>query len=407
MKLFSTSISKPPFIFISAVLVVVTLPFGKNFSTIPIVLLVISWLFNFKKEEIVALLKEKYFWIFTTLFWLGLVGVAFANNTTKAFFIIKLYLPLLVFPVILFSVTINKNNILQIFKWFIIACFAASIYSYGNALAIWYTERKNIFYYTQLATIHPTYLATYILFSLIVIGNYFATQYKKLSLLKKVLITLLIIHFIIFTLLLSSRIAIIALALIFNALVVFHYIKKNISIVMLCLLLSINFIPAILIANSPLIKVRFAEIQTLNFTDTKNAIENSTNSRIIIWKSSIKLIKENFWLGVGTGDVTDELVKDYSNNSFNIGIKKRYNAHNQYLQVWLAYGLVGFSLFTLSFAMYWQMAIKNFDVIYLIFLLIMTIVFLTESYLQTQSGVVFFAFFNTLLFSVNNKRAIN
>jgi hypothetical protein len=56
---------------------------------------------------------------------------------------------------------------------------------------------------------------------------------------------------------------------------------------------------------------------------------------------------------------------------------------------------------------YYQMAIKNFDVIYLIFLLIMTIVFLTESYLQTQSGVVFFAFFNTLLFSVNNKRAIN
>jgi O-antigen ligase len=154
----------------------------------------------------------------------------------------------------------------------------------------------------------------------------------------------------------------------------------------------------------PLIKVRFAEIQTLNFTDTKNAIENSTNIRIIIWKSSVHLIKENFWFGVGTGDVTDELVKDYSNNSFNIGIKKRYNAHNQYLQVWLAYGLVGFSLFTLSFAMYWQMAIKNFDVIYLIFLLIMTIVFLTESYLQTQSGVVFFAFFNTLLFSVNNKR---
>jgi O-antigen ligase len=288
-----------------------------------------------------------------------------------------------------------------------VACFAASIYSYGNAMAIWYTERKNIFYYTQLSTIHPTYLATYILFSLIVIGNYFATQYKKLSLIRKVLITLLIIHFIIFTLLLSSRIAIIALALIFNALVVFHYIKKNISIVMLCLLLSINLIPAILIANSPLIKVRFAEIQTLNFTDTKNAIENSTNSRIIIWKSSVHLIKENFWFGVGTGDVTDELVKDYSNNSFNIGIKKRYNAHNQYLQVWLAYGLVGFSLFALSFAMYWQMAIKNFDVIYLIFLLIMTIVFLTESYLQTQSGVVFFAFFNTLLYSVNNKRAIN
>lgn len=157
--------------------------------------------------------------------------------------------------------------------------------------------------------------------------------------------------------------------------------------------------------NSPLIKKRFSELQQMNTTKNEKIVENSTNSRLIIWRAAFSLIKENFWTGVGFGYVTDELVKTYAENDFKKGQLKRYNTHNQYLQVWLAYGFFGFIIFFLGFCLFYVSAIKNEDDIYLIFLLLSSLVFLTETFLSSQSGVVFFAFFNSLLFAFNKSKA--
>lgn len=148
--------------------------------------------------------------------------------------------------------------------------------------------------------------------------------------------------------------------------------------------------------NNPIIKKRFAELQQLNELKDRSIIENSTNSRLIIWKAAFSLIKENFWLGVGSGDVTDEMVKTYEESNFKKGQLKRYNAHNQYLQVWLAYGVFGFLVFLSGFYIFYTTSIKNDDSVYLIFLILISLVFLTETFLNSQSGVVFFSFFNSL-----------
>ncbi len=388
-----------------SVLVVVSLPFGKNFSTIPMILLVISWLFNFKKENIVALIKEKYFWIFTALFWMAFIGVPFANNTARAAFIIKLYLPLLIFPVVFFTTTISKQNLLSIFRWFIIGAFAATVWCILLAAYHSYNGEKNAFFYTKLSIIHPTYFATYLNFVLILLGNYFATQHQKLSRLKKILLTLLIAYFIVFIILLSSRVAIISIAFVFNGLVIFHFLKKRFATVTFIVLISLNLIPVLVAINSPIIEKRFSELQHLNKMKNNSIIENSTNSRLIIWKAAFSLIKENFWTGLGSGDVTDELVKTYEEDNFKKGQQKRYNAHNQYLQVWLAYGVFGLLIFLSGFYIFYAAAIQNDDSVYLIFLILVSLVFLTETFLNSQSGVVFFAFFNSLLFAFNKAKA--
>lgn len=406
MGKFLAAISPLQLVFFCAVLIVVSLPFGKNFSTIPMILLVVSWLFQFNKEEFFSLLKKNYFWIFTALFWMALVGVAFADNTSRAAFIIKLYLPLLIFPIVFFTTTLSKQNLLFIFRWFIIGAFAATIWCILLAAYHSYNGEKNAFFYTKLSIIHPTYFATYLNFVLVLLGNYFATQHKKLSSLKKTLLTLLIVYFIVFIILLSSRIAIISIAFVFNGLVIFHFLKKRFAPVTFIVLISLNLIPLLVAFNSPIIKKRFAELQQMNEIKDRSIIENSTNSRLIIWKAAFSLIKENFWTGVGSGDVTDELVKTYEENNFIKGQKKRYNAHNQYLQVWLAYGVFGFLVFLSGFYIFYAAAIQNDDSVYLIFLILVSLVFLTETFLNSQSGVVFFAFFNSLLFAYNRKGSI-
>ena len=90
----------------------------------------------------------------------------------------------------------------------------------------------------------------------------------------------------------------------------------------------------------------------------------------------------------------EQLKKD----GYDFFFKKNYNTHNQYLQVFLDQGVFGFLLLMFfTFGMlYASLKQKNF--IYALFLVVMILNFMTESILETQSGVIFFAFFNTIFF---------
>lgn len=80
-------------------------------------------------------------------------------------------------------------------------------------------------------------------------------------------------------------------------------------------------------------------------------------------------------------------------------------SHNQYLSIGVAFGIVGliWFLITLFYPMFLQG--KNVDYLYVTFLLIAVISFLTEDTLETQAGVTFYAFFNSffLLITKRNK----
>jgi len=80
---------------------------------------------------------------------MALVGAAFADNTERGAFIIKLYLPLLIFPLIFFTSPFSKKNLLLIFRYFIIACFLATIWSYYLAIKNTFEGEKNAFLYTS------------------------------------------------------------------------------------------------------------------------------------------------------------------------------------------------------------------------------------------------------------------
>ena len=55
------------------------------------------------------------------------------------------------------------------------------------------------------------------------------------------------------------------------------------------------------------------------------------------------IIKKNFIFGVGTGDTQDSLNNRYLLNGYTDSFKHKLNAHNQYLETFIAIGLIGFS----------------------------------------------------------------
>jgi O-antigen ligase len=95
--------------------------------------------------------------------------------------------------------------------------------------------------------------------------------------------------------------------------------------------------------------------------------------------------------------VIDEVVKSYAKNKFAIGYEKRFNPHNEFVQIAVALGLVGFSLFVAMFVLGIQSAVRYKNYLYLSFHLLFMLSCQTESMLSRQKGVVFFAFFSGML----------
>lgn len=128
-----------------------------------------------------------------------------------------------------------------------------------------------------------------------------------------------------------------------------------------------------------------------------NPSGHSTTQRFEFWKAATSIIKENLLIGVGTGDVNDAFQAKYRSMNTSLDEKYWYRSHNQFLTIGVAFGILGMVVFLLSLV--YPFIITRFGVgyLYTIFFLIMFTSMITEDTLETQAGVSFFAFFNTLL----------
>lgn len=129
-----------------------------------------------------------------------------------------------------------------------------------------------------------------------------------------------------------------------------------------------------------------------------NPSGNSVMQRLEFWKAGIFIVKNNLWLGVGIGDVKQSFNKAYP--AINTLLEKKYwlRAHNQYLSFCIAFGLLGLGWFLFSLVYpFLNFPNKVYFIPYLLFVTIACVSFVTEDTLETQTGVTFFAFFNTFL----------
>ncbi len=100
--------------------------------------------------------------------------------------------------------------------------------------------------------------------------------------------------------------------------------------------------------------------------------------------------------GVGTGDIQDSFNKMYIDTQSKLNPEWRLRCHNQYLAIAVAFGFFGLLIF-IFYLVYPAITLrKKLHYLYWPFFLIVLLSFITEDTLETQSGVTFFVFFNTL-----------
>jgi O-antigen ligase len=241
--------------------------------------------------------------------------------------------------------------------------------------------------------LHPTYLSMYALLSIVLV--------YEVELVKKPLsyrtgfwlftigyLCLLVLH-------LSSKIC-------FAVLVVVVIVLVSSALIRFGRYALIILVPAVLILTFLLnlrvfaIKSRFENYVGNPLDAFKNEPPmNHQDMRILAWYSSIQIIKENFWIGVGSGDSEKSLIAKYNAIGATELAALELNSHNQFLASWVSNGIFGIAALLL---LYGSGIVSQTSKIYALFIFMIVVVSMTENILDRQQGAVFVAVFNTILF---------
>jgi O-antigen ligase len=375
------------------------LPISKKMVPPVIVLWALTSFFLFRSAN--AKLGWKELLPLLAYYFCNVVWIIGSEDRDAAYFSLEVKASLLVFPAIwLFVPQFELRRRLDVLLAFIWGCIGFALFSIGRA-AWFYRGDCDVshFYYAELGWyFHPTYLATYEAFALVVLGRMYSRKVFALGKpwLHHLTAALLIVHIG----LLSSRAGYLCALLALLLVAILQFKRKRAKEAIAYLILGISLLAAVVLF-SPTSQKRLEEAVRPKTTDviSDNAevsviASSSTSGRMVAWKTAIEVLIEHPF-GVGTGDVENELMSRYELAGEDYAARKHMNPHNQFLQAGVAFGWPGIFTLCLIFLMGFLLALKRKDFLFLSFLLLLGLNMLFESFLEVQSGVVFIAFFFT------------
>lgn len=254
---------------------------------------------------------------------------------------------------------------------------------------------------------HPSYFSIYLVFSLSIL-LVFKQQFTLLLKGKSNFLFYATVGLLILTLiLLQSKANIIALFSILIYFVILKWKKLN-AILKVLIIISIVSTIAIMALKTRFVKVveLFEKSQLTELAQNKNTYEG-TALRVFIWRASWEVIQDNFWFGVGLGDTKQVLQKKYKEKGLKYAEKWELNTHNQFLESFLEGGVIGLVLLLMLLIAPLIEAIKSKNILFIAFMMIVTINLLFESFFYRQSGILFYSFFVGLLYLENSKQQIS
>ena len=416
-----------------------------------IIALLLQWLFSsnfsikfqkFKQNKFAILLITFYAFYAISFFWSDNISVALTDLLLKT--------PIFIFPLVIASQEkLSSKEINIILLSFVISSFAVNISAFVLAIFNYLeTGNVNVFYYHRLTfNMHSAYQAMFTCFSIAILIYLRIREKFIANWLMYVGVTIQLL----FLLLLSSRMQIIIMIVLIPSFLLFYYYKQKklyLGVVYIIIIFGI----AKLIMSAPS-SLNYRYNQTVSHINSIGVDNDNSDPRKFIWDEGLKAIRGNWLLGVGAGDLKEVLVDRYKlnilenptskllmdstinsleansklvehlineslrtetsydyqlnqyaekslerrNNRYKSFVRRGYNFHNQYLQVFGTIGVFGLLLLLYLFAIPFFLFIRQSNYLSASFLFIVGSSFMTESMLERQAGVSFIAFFFMLL----------
>ena len=385
-------------IYILILLIAFFLPISK--AIIPI-LIAVTLVLSFINSSFISNIKVAYYRnsAFLPILFYVLIALSllWSDNSKSGFFDLEVKMSIFLFPVIFLNYgTFNFDEFKKVIAYFIYGNVVASLICLVRASYLTLERGESYFYYSMFSDkFHPSYFAMYLTFS--IAGCVYLIKHNYFK--RKIYPIFFIVFFFVIIYFLSSKAGFLGLALMFPFFIIKLINKRLVSIVVA--LFGVVILIAFMYKFNDRVSEFMHEAEMIYKNDTINSYDSSTSDRFRIYKLSYNLINENLIYGVGAGDIKDILIEKYSENQMTHAVEMKLNVHNQYLETLIGQGLVGFVLMMLLFIYPVMYVFKRRNFLLYSFLLITAFHFLFESMLNTQSGVIYFAFFFCFLNFVN------
>ena len=371
--------------------------------------------------------------LFVLFYILHIISAAYSTNLSEANRDLFLKLPLLIIPIVFSSIDLSEFQKKRLFLFWVLATVMVTCLLLGQAY-INYADTGHVrfWFYSELTgSKHPAYFSMYCITAIILL---FHGKFEKWKVLPLMLLVLMVF-------LLSSRMQILVLFVVAFVKICQEFTQSEkvrpivilVSIVIMSLFLSEN------VRNKTRINALQNEIGQLFSHDFKSS------KRVAIWDFGLQTIQESPWIGYGNGDEFEvlnqsiqskvqlkesdvvalanqtirdtsimkrlystaekigwdksdlhfryakwKLIKD-SENPYNKFYKSAYNYHNQFLQSWATSGILCLFVLLGIFFVSFRMGIQHKDFALLAIAFLIAMSFISESMLERQYGVIYFA----------------
>lgn len=395
-------------------LIAVMLPFTEYFSTqfisIAIILLLANWLFlHDHKTGLKKLNDNKIIFILIGVYLININGLFRETGADITGKILVKKLSLFILPVIIgTSPEINYNRIKLILVAFITSLLISTLFTYSEGVTYLLKLQDDITDVANVLIMHRPYYGLLGAFAVLALLLFLL---KKQHFLTRIGLSLLIVYFCVFLAIIYAKMAFIAVLISIICLVFcwLAFLKKYFYLLVCFILMIVAVVTTYQLKPSLQNYVStILEGKDFSFTEYNVVLVGSINTRYVNWGCAYGILKENGnWLyGVGPGNSQNMLQDCYKVRNEWI-YQSKMNAHNQFIEEILHNGMVGFILFAGSIFLAFIVAFKRKDFLYLSFLLVFTLCCLTESVLGRQIGIIFYAFFNSLLlFNCNRQTTV-
>ena len=368
-------------------------------------LMLLNWLVEGDfKNKFQSVFKNKLSLVFILFYVSHITGLIYTENMDAGVFDLQVKLSILLFPLIFVSRPIDSDKLKNIFYSLIGGCILAAFIMLSRATFTYITLGEKNFFYEPFSSflIHPSYISMYM--NVAIAWLLLNLKVSQFSTTKKInfISFLIILFFSVLIVLLSSKIGLLAMILMYIDFLIYVVISKKKYLIGVIGLFTIAVSVFVVMNFIPSLSGRINRaIEAVTSSKKDNTEKESTAVRMLVWKAAGQVISENKLFGVGTGDAKAELVKEYEKEGMVAAFEHKYNAHNQFYQVFVSLGVIGFIVFLATLLLPIFLAFKTNNTIYFLFLIIIILNFLPESMLEVQAGSMFYAFFNSLLCFLN------
>jgi O-antigen ligase len=346
-----------------------------------IMVLYFIYLLAFRRFDI-GLLRNPLFLLLTISFAILLIGYTWGDHNS-GLMELERGLFLLGLPFVIYhSAKKSGLDVGPVIIWFFIGCFLVSIVGW---LHIIWSEDYSILLegharFTEPLDVHPTYLSSFFILTFFYFlesfrGNIVYSFNRKIAYGMAGLYSFLMIFF------LRSQIAMLSFVILL--LIYFIIRRKRRAWFVAFVLFTIVFLTYLFDAR---------RVSTFFDRYGKN-VSTALDDRVELWSGVLEAIKISPVIGAGTGAEQQLINKGYEKVGYTEGIEYSYNAHNQYLQFWVRNGLAELTCFLTLLVVLFLQALKLRSFTFLIFLMTVSMIMFTESFLSVQKGIVFFYFF--------------